>query len=147
MQLKKWSWALCVMQWLIYGVCVIDGICIARGLTFLGMVGGNWTSGLFFAVLAARFLLIWRMGDRRGMKRLRNHSLCVLCLSLVMLVVWLLLWRGNSIAYEAALYLLLLVSVPLPSCSVMFLPILGWALLLVGAWMLDRRWSRLPPTR
>ena len=100
MQLKKWSWALCVLQWLIYGVCVIDGICIARGLTFLGM-----------------------------------------------LVVWLLLWRGNSIAYEAALYLLLLVSVPLPSCSVMFLPILGWALLLVGAWMLDRRWSRLPPTR
>ena len=79
------------------------------------------------------------MGDRRGMKRLRNHSLCVLCLSLVMLIVWLLLWRGNSIVYEAALYLLLLVSVPLPSCSVMFLPILGWALLLVGAWMLDRR--------
>ena len=46
MQLKKWSWALCVLQWLIYGVCVIDGICIARGLTFLGMVGGPFPAHL-----------------------------------------------------------------------------------------------------
>lgn len=28
MQLKKWSWALCVLQWLIYGVCVIDGFAL-----------------------------------------------------------------------------------------------------------------------
>lgn len=85
------------------------------------------------------------MGNRRSLRRLRTHALCVLCLSLGMLIIWLLLWRGNQLLYEAALYLLLLVSVPLPSCSWMILPVVGWALLLVGSWMLDRRWSRLPP--
>ena len=133
MQLKKWNWVLLSLQWLVYGICVIDGICIAQGLSFLGTTLGNLVSGLFFAILAGRFFLIWHMGNRRSLRRLRTHALCVLCLSLGMLIIWL------------ALYLLLLVSVPLPSCSWMILPVVGWALLLVGSWMLDRRWSRLPP--
>lgn len=145
MQLKKWNLVLSTLQWLVYGICVTDGICITQGLSFLGTIFGNLVSGLFFAILAARFFLIWRMKDRRSLRRLRNHALWVLCLSLVMLIIWLILWQGNHLLYEAALYLLLLVSVPLPSCSWMILPILGWALLLVGSWMLDRRWSRLPP--
>ena len=125
-------------------MCIRDS-CITQGLSFLGTIFGNLVSGLFFAILAARFFLIWRMRDRRSLRRLRNHALWVLCLSLVMLIIWLILWQGNQLLYEAALYLLLLVSVPLPSCSWMILPILGWALLLVGSWMLDRHWSRLPP--
>lgn len=145
MQLKKWNLVLSSLQWLVYGICVMDGICITQGLSFLGTIFGNLVSGLFFAILAARFFLIWRRKDRRSLRRLRNHALWVLCLSLVMLIIWLILWQGNHLLYEAALYLLLLVSVPLPSCSWMILPILGWALLLVGSWMLDRRWSRLPP--
>ena len=132
--MKKWNWVLLSLQWLVYGICVIDGICIAQGLSFLGTTLGNLVSGL-----------IWHMGNRRSLRRLRTHALCVLCLSLGMLIIWLLLWRGNQLLYEAALYLLLLVSVPLPSCSWMILPVVGWALLLVGSWMLDRRWSRLPP--
>ena len=143
--MKKWNWVLLSLQWLVYGICVIDGICIAQGLSFLGTTLGNLVSGLFFAILAGRFFLIWHMGNRRSLRRLRTHALCVLCLSLGMLIIWLLLWRGNQLLYEAALYLLLLVSVPLPSCSWMILPVVGWALLLVGSWMLDRRWSRLPP--
>ena len=143
--MKKWNWVLLALQWLVYGICVIDGICIAQGLSFLGTTLGNLVSGLFFAILAGRFFLIWHMGNRRSLRRLRTHALCVLCLSLGMLIIWLLLWRGNQLLYEAALYLLLLVSVPLPSCSWMILPVVGWALLLVGSWMLDRRWSRLPP--
>lgn len=143
--MKKWNLVLSTLQWLVYGICVIDGICITQGLSFLGTIFGNLVSGLFFAILAARFFLIWRMRDHRSLRRLRNHALWVLCLSLVMLIIWLILWQGNQLLYEAALYLLLLVSVPLPSCSWMILPILGWALLLVGSWMLDRHWSRLPP--
>ncbi len=112
--MKKWNWVLLSLQWLVYGICVIDGICIAQGLSFLGTTLGNLVSGLFFAILAGRFFLIWHMGNRRSLRRLRTHALCVLCLSLGMLIIWLLLWRGNQLLYEAALYLLLLVSVPCP---------------------------------
>ena len=52
MQLKKWNWVLLSLQWLVYGICVIDGICIAQGLSFLGTTLGNLVSGLFFAILA-----------------------------------------------------------------------------------------------
>ena len=51
------------LQWLVYGICVIDGICIAQGLSFLGTTLGNLVSGLFFAILAGRFFLIWHMGE------------------------------------------------------------------------------------
>ena len=60
MQLKKWNWVLLSLQWLVYGICVIDGICIAQGLSFLGTTLGNLVSGLFFAILAGRFFLIWQ---------------------------------------------------------------------------------------
>ena len=77
MQLKKWNWVLLSLQWLVYGICVIDGICIAQGLSFLGTTLGNLVSGLFFAILAGRFFLIWHMGNRRSLRRLRTHALCV----------------------------------------------------------------------
>ena len=51
MQLKKWNWVLLSLQWLVYGICVIDGICIAQGLSFLGTTLGNLVSGLFLAIL------------------------------------------------------------------------------------------------
>ena len=133
---------LSIFQWLVYGICVADGICIVRDLTFLGKIGGNLMTGLFFVILALRLWCVWRERDRNGMIRLRNYALGVLCLSLLFLTVWLLLWSSNRLVYEAALYLLILVSAPLPSCSVLFLPVLGWALLLVSAWTVNRKWKR-----
>ena len=65
--MKKWNWVLLSLQWLVYGICVIDGICIAQGLSFLGTTLGNLVSGLFFAILAGRFFLIWHMGNRRSL--------------------------------------------------------------------------------
>ena len=108
---------LSILQWLVYGICVADGICIVRDLTFLGKIGGNLMTGLFFVILALRLWWVWRERDRHGMIRLRNYALGVLCLSLLFLTVW-------------------------PSCSVLFLPVLGWALLLVSAWTVNRKWKR-----
>lgn len=115
MQLKTPRLVLSILQWLVYGICVADGICIVRDLTFLGKIGGNLMTGLFFVILALRLWWVWRERDRHGMIRLRNYALGVLCLSLLFLTVWLLLWSSNRLVYEAALYLLILVSAPLPS--------------------------------
>ena len=140
--MKKWNWILLLLQGLVYVLCVVDGICMVQGLTFLGTLWGNILTGLFFALLAVRLLIICRSRDRQALRRFRNYILGVLCASLALLTVWLLLWKGSRLAYEAALYLLLLVAVPLPSCSVLLLPILAWALLLVSGWMLLRRWDK-----
>ena len=34
MQLKTPRLVLSILQWLVYGICVADGICIVRDLTF-----------------------------------------------------------------------------------------------------------------
>ncbi len=58
MQLKNGIGFFFSLQWLVYGICVIDGICIAQGLSFLGTTLGNLSRSVF-AILAGRFFLIW----------------------------------------------------------------------------------------
>ena len=64
----------------------------------------------------------------------------------LLLVLWGLLAAGAPGGLYSLCYVLAAVlSAPLSSCGIMLLPVFGWALALVGGWMLLRRMKKGDP--
>lgn len=140
----KAVWIVRVSLWLVWAICGADGVCIALGQTFLGQPWGNVLSGLFFVLLAGLFWLAWRFHRRRLVRRLTLWSgAALLGMVALLLVLWGLLAAGApGGAYRLCYVLAAVLSAPMSSCGMMFLPVFGWALALVGGWMLLRRMKK-----
>lgn len=124
---------------LLWGLCAIDGVCVALEKTFLGIGGGNVASGLFFALVAVNLGVF--AGNRKALRRLFAWSVAALLgLVALLLALWGLLALGAPAGVRnACVALMSTVIAPVTSCSVMFLPIFGWACVLIGSRMLLRR--------
>lgn len=129
----------------LYLLCAVDGLCIVQKEAFLRQPWGNLAAGLFFLTIFSLLALANRVGSQRLLRAIRAYALGAMTLSLVLLAAWLLAWQGGAGLYQTLLTLLILVSTPLASCSVLAACIVGWSLVLVGSWMLLRRGK--PPKR
>ena len=143
----KAIWIIRAALWLVWAICGADGVCIALGETFLGQPWGNILSGLFFALLAGLFWLAWRFNRRALVRRLTLWGgVALLGMVSLLLVLWGLLAVGAPGGLYSLCYVLAAVlSAPLSSCGIMLLPVFGWALALVGGWMLLRRMKKGDP--
>lgn len=127
----------------VYLLCAVDGLCIVQKEAFLRQPWGNLAAGLYFLAIFGLMILAYRMGSRRLLRITRAYALGAMGLSLLLLAAWLLAWQGSAGLYQTLLILLTLVSTPLASCSVLAACVVGWALVLVGSWMLLRRQKQL----
>lgn len=123
----------------LYLLCAADGLCVIQKEAFLRQPWGNLAAGLFFLTIFGLMALAYRMDSQRLLRVTRAYALGAMGLSLVLLAAWLLSWQGGAALYQTLLTLLVLVSTPLASCSVLAACVLGWALILVVSWMLLRR--------
>lgn len=125
---KTWLMALWALTWLI---CLIDGICRIGKSTFLGDVGGNAATSLFF-VFPLLLLLLCRR-QRRMVRFFRIYALVELIAVPVLMVAWVATWTGSEWVSNAILAVLVAVSTPVPCCTAMIAPLFGWGLLLFGS--------------
>lgn len=137
--MKKAITALGSLWAALYLLCAADGLCVIQKEAFFRQPWGDLVAGLFFLTIFGLMALAHRMDNPRLLRFIRTYALGAMALSLVLLAAWLLSWRGGAGLYQTLLTLLVLVSTPLASCSVLAACILGWALALVGSWMLLRR--------
>lgn len=124
---------------ILFGLCAADGIHQLRGLTLLPALWENVAAAAFFLLAGAALALAWKQRDKNAIRRMCRWTAGVLGGSLILLLlIWLWLLLGLSAGLEWILYLLAVVSAPVTSCTVLFWPVFGWAVLLVVSIRLRR---------
>lgn len=118
----------------IYGLCAVDGIHQVRGLTLLPAVCENIATAIFFLLAGMTLMLAWLQRDEKAVRRVCFWAAGVLLGSLALLF-----WLALRVSGTAGIYALVVVSSPVASCTVLFWPVFGWALLLVIGLRLYRK--------
>lgn len=125
----------------LFGLGAADGISQLRGMVFLSPLLENTLTVLFFLAVAGLTVIAWKEKDRQAMGRIRAWSGLILGISVAILfLMWGLVAASVSGAVlNVAIYTLVMISTPMTSCTVMFLPVLGWSMTFVVSWYLTRK--------
>ncbi len=141
--MKKSYFPLVMFTALSWILCAIDGVCVILKEPFLGVAGGHCMSAFFFALLGGLLWFGWKHKSPKIWKVLFVWS-CVALGSMLVVVfgLWGLMALGvGSTAVTVAGVIVSILSTPVSSGSIMFLPIFGWACVLMISLMLYRRRS------
>lgn len=119
-----------VLCWL---VCAVDGVCVALGATFLGGMGGNLLTGLFFILF---LVTLFEVRESKTVLKVFAWWSGIALGSLIVMLV--LLWGvlamgGPAWMRRVCTVAMALLSAPTGSCSVMLFPVFLWATVLVGS--------------
>ncbi len=131
--MKKSCFPLIMFTALAWLLCAIDGVCVVLKVSFLGTVGGWCMTAFFFAFLGGLLWFGWKAKNLKLLKALIVWA-CVALGSMlgVILGLWGLVALGaGSPVIKVSGVLVGILSAPVSSCSVMFLPVFGWACVLV----------------
>lgn len=124
----------------LFGLCAADSILQVRGLGLMPPFWENAATLAFFLLAGMAVLLAWREKDRKAMGRVRLWAGAVLLGSVVLLLLlWgAMAWGISERALTGLVYALGVVSTPVVCCTVLFWPVLAWAVLLVTSHTLCR---------
>lgn len=139
--MKKWQMILRYVLGALFGLCAADGISQVRGLHMMPLWLENTMAALFFAAAFGSVILGQQLRDRKAMARTCIWSGSVVGLMLVLpgLLALVRLTGASEGMVRGLVYAAAAVSAPTVSASVMGLPIVGWALLLVLSATLYRK--------
>ncbi len=139
--MKKSCFPLAMFTALSWILCAIDGVCVILEKPFLGVAGGYCMSAFFFALLGGLLWFGWKNKSPKVIKVLFVWA-CVALGSMLAVIfgLWGLMALGaGSTAVKAAGVIVSILSAPISSSAIMFLPVFGWACVLVTSVMLYRR--------
>lgn len=139
--MKKWQIILRYVLGALFGLCAADGISQVRGLHMMPLWMENMAAALFFVAAVGSVVLGWQLRDRKAMARICIWSGSVVGLMLVLpgLLALVRLTGASKGVVQGLLYVTAALSAPTVSASIMGLPIVGWALLLVLSITLYRK--------
>lgn len=136
--MKKSYFPLLMFTALAWLLCAIDGVCVVLEVSFLGIVGGNCMVAFFFALLGGLLWLGWKNKNLKVLKILFVWACAALGSMLaIIFAMWGLVALGaGSIAVKVTGVIISILSAPVSSCSILFLPVFAWACVLVTSGML-----------